>query len=363
MEIYAVAAPGLAEYLAAEARETGFTVVDTTVGGVTLRGGWPEVWRANLVLRGANRILVRVASFRALHLAQLDKRARKLPWSTWLRSDKSVRVEATCRKSRIYHDRAAAQRIARAISDTLGARVDESASVSIKLRIEDDLATISIDTSGQSLHKRGYKQAVNKAPMRETLAAMFLRACAFDGAMPVVDPMCGSGTFVVEAAEIAAGLAPGRARRFAFENLATFDRVAWEAIRAPSGAGIALPRFFGSDRDQGAVTNAVQNAERAGVASSCDFTCRPVRKISAPTDAPGLVIVNPPYGARIGNKRPLFALYAAFGERMRQAFHGWRVGLITSEPGLAKATGLPFKSPGPFVDHGGQKIRLWQAGL
>ena len=205
-EIYAVTAPGLEALLAEEAREAGFTVTATTPGGVTLTGGWPEVWRANLCLRGATRILARVAEFRALHLAQLDKRARKLPWADWLRPDIPVRVEATCRKSRIYHHRAAAQRVARAITETLGARPGDDG-ITVKLRIEDDLATLSLDTSGPSLHKRGLKQAVNKAPMRETLAALFLRAAGYRGTEPVVDPMCGSGTFVIEAAEIALGLA------------------------------------------------------------------------------------------------------------------------------------------------------------
>ncbi len=119
----------------------------------------------------------------------------------------------------------------------------------IKARIDDDLCTISVDTSGASLHKRGHKEAVAKAPMRENLAALFLRQCGFDGSETVVDPMCGSGTFVIEAAEIAAGLKPGRSRRFAFEQLATFDSTAWQRLRGnPEKREVAV-RFFGSDRD------------------------------------------------------------------------------------------------------------------
>jgi putative N6-adenine-specific DNA methylase len=264
LSIFLVVAPGLEAVLADEAREAGFKVTGTIAGGVSIDGSWPDVWRANLTLRGATRVLVRLAEFRAMHLAQLDKRARKLPWSDWLRPDVAVRVEATCRKSRIYHAGAAAQRIERAVHESLGAPVSPEADLVLKLRIEDDLATLSIDSSGPSLHKRGLKEQVNKAPMRETLAALFLRASGYDGTEPVVDPMCGSGTFVIEAAEIARGLLPGRARRFAFEDLASFDAEAWEKLRRSGAPRDTTLGFHGADRDAGAVRMSIANALRAG---------------------------------------------------------------------------------------------------
>ncbi|TNF64754.1 MAG: class I SAM-dependent RNA methyltransferase [Rhodobacteraceae bacterium] len=360
MDIFLVTAPGLEHLLADEAREAGLTVAGTIPGGVTLTGDWPDVWRANLTLRGATRVLARLAEFRAMHLAQLDKRARKLPWGEWLRRDVPLRVEAACRKSRIYHHRAAAQRIEGALRDA-GFTLAEDAPLSLRLRIEDDMATISLDTSGPSLHKRGLKEQVNKAPMRETLAALFLRDCGYTGSEPVYDPMCGSGTFVLEAADIALGLLPGRARGFAFQDLAGFDADAFAAMKAVPARETDL-RFHGSDRDQGAIAMAKANATRAGVASVCDFRMLPVSDIARPEGPPGLVIVNPPYGARIGGKTPLFGLYAALGAALKDRFGGWRVGLVTSQPQLAHATGLPFRAPGPFVDHGGIKIRLWQTG-
>lgn len=355
--IFLVCAPGLETLLSQEAADQGFSVVETVPGGVGIDGGWPEAWRANLVLRGATRVLVRLAEFRAMHLAQLDKRARKLPWGDWLRPDVPFRVEATCRASRIYHNRAAAQRVERAVTDTLGACMAQDAAVVLKVRIHDDLCTISVDTSGDGLHKRGLKQQVGKAPLRETLAALFLRACGFDGSEPVYDPMCGSGTFPIEAAEIAAGLAPGRARGFAFEHLATYVPAARPVPPSPRETRL---RFYGSDRDSGAITMAQANAERAGVGSITDFSVRPISDIAAPEGATGLVIVNPPYGARIGNKKRLFGLYAALGGAILHRFPGWRAGLVTSDPGLARATGLPFDEPGPIVDHGGIRVRLWQ---
>ncbi|TPE48939.1 THUMP domain-containing class I SAM-dependent RNA methyltransferase [Amaricoccus solimangrovi] len=360
-EIFLSAAPGLEPVLLAEAQERGFGPASAVPGGVTFQGGWPEVWRANLELRGATRVLARIGAFRALHLAQLDKRARRFPWATVLRPDVPVRVEVTARASRIYHAGAARERIERAIREELGAPLADEARVVVKVRIEDDLCQLSLDTSGESLHRRGYKQAVAKAPMRETLAALFLRACGFDGTEPVLDPMCGSGTFVIEAAEIAAGLAPGRARSFAFEDLANFDPAAWEALRAAPrpapGAGIAM---LGSDRDQGAVRMSVANAARAGVAERTRFECRPVADLERPAGPPGLVIVNPPYGARIGAPGPLRGLHASLGAALRERFGGWRVGLVTSDPGLARATGLPFAPPGPPVAHGGLKVRLFR---
>lgn len=266
LEIFLVSLPGLEAALCAEARANGFPDARPSKGGVVLHGGWPDVWSANRKLRGASRILVRIGAFRAFHLAQLDKRARIFPWGETLRTDVPVKVEASCKGSRIYHAGAAAQRIERAIQEELGAPIatrDSRDVVAVKVRIDNDLCTISIDTSGEPLHRRGHKEAVSKAPLRETMAALFLRQCGFDGSQPVVDPMCGSGTFIIEAAEIAAGLVPGRSRTFAFEHLATFDPDAYKALEdrntttTPSGI-----RFFGSDRDAGAVNMSRANAER-----------------------------------------------------------------------------------------------------
>lgn len=357
-DIFLVATPGLEQPLAAEARALGW-VPEIQPGGVTIRGGWADVWRANLWLRGATRVLARIGSFRALHLAQLDKRARKFPWASVLRRDLSVRVDAVCRASRIYHAGAAAQRVERAIAEELGAPIAADAGIVVKVRIDDDLVTISLDTTGESLHKRGHKQAVAKAPMRETMAAMFLREMGFDGSQTVVDPMCGSGTFVIEAAEMAAGLAAGRSRGFAFENLSSFDPAAWRAMRASPPPTTPETRFHGSDRDAGAIRMSVQNAARAGVSEWTDFACLPVGDLTPPKGPPGIVIVNPPYGARVGNKGPLYGLHAAMGEVFRDRLAGWRVGIVTSEAGLARATGLPLEA-GPIIAHGGLKVRLWQ---
>lgn len=361
-EIFLVAPPGLEPVLQQEVAEAGFADPVAVPGGVTIQGGWPDVWRANLELRGATRVLARLGSFMAFHLAQLDKRARKFPWAEILRPDMPVRVEVTTNKrSKIYHAGAAAQRIERALAETLGAPISAEAALCVKVRIDDNRVLLSLDTSGASLHKRGHKEAVGKAPMRETLAALFLRQCGFDGTMPVLDPMCGSGTFVIEAAERAAGLAPGRSRSFAFMDLANFDAGLWDELRAAQPAAQATDLLFrGSDRDAGAIRMAQANAARAGVAEQTDFAMHALSDLPRPDGPPGLIMVNPPYGARIGNKKLLFGLYGALGQTLLARFSGWRVGIVTSEAGLARATGLPFLSTTPSVPHGGLKVTLFR---
>ncbi|QQR39955.1 THUMP domain-containing class I SAM-dependent RNA methyltransferase [Devosia rhizoryzae] len=362
-EIYLVATPGLEAPLCDEARAAGFADAKVTDGGVAFMGSWPDVWRANLTLRGATRVLARLASFRSVHLAKLDKSARKLPWANWLRPDMPIHVEASCKRSRIYHDKAAAQRVATTIAETLGAPISETADLRIMVRIEDDLVTISVDTTGASLHKRGFKEAVNKAPMRETMAAMFLAQCGFTGTEPILDPMCGSGTFPIEAAEIAAGLLPGRERPFAFELLPSYDAQAWAALRASATPQVPSILFYGSDRDPGAIRMAAENAARSGVTAWTRFEQKSLQDLTPPEGPPGLVILNPPYGSRIGSKGPLIAVHRTLGTVLKNRFGGWRVGIITADRQLAEATGLRFEPMLPPVLHGGIRVALYRAQL
>jgi putative N6-adenine-specific DNA methylase len=353
-EIFLVVPPGLEPEAADEARGAGFVVTGTVPGGVTVTGTWAEVARANRMLRGPVRVLARIGAFRALHLAQLDKRARRFPWRETLRPDVPVAVEAHCTKSRIYHEGAAAQRIAGALT-AAGFTVADTAPVRVMARIDDDLCTLSVDTTGEPLHVRGHKQAVGKAPLRENLAALFLMRCGYRGDMPVVDPMCGSGTIPIEAAEIALGLAPGRSRGFALAQFA----VAAPLAPLPAPRDTAL-RFHGFDRDDGAIRSAAANAARAGVEGVTAFRRQAISDLAPPEGPPGLVLVNPPYGARIGERRLLHGLYGALGAVLRARFRGWRVGVITPDAGLAATTGLPFLPPGPPVPHGGLRISLWR---
>lgn len=359
-DIFLATAPGLEAALHDEVRRKGFKRARVEAGGVSMRGGWPDVWRANLWLRGANKVLARFARLRVDRLADLEREASRLPWSTVLRADVPVRVEATTARTRLYHSGAVEERVGRAIHAALGTPIRADAPVTVMVRVEDDTCTLSIDTSGELLHRRGNKSDVVRAPMRETMAALLLMQCGYDGREPVLDPMCGSGTFVIEAAEIAAGLNPGRARAFAFEHLATFDAAAWSRLRAVARAPRSGLHFHGSDRDAHAIAAAEANAERAGVAALTSFQIAPVSEVAPPDGPPGLVMVNPPYGTRLGDPARLAALYRSFGETMMRRFSGWRVGLVTADKDLAYATALPFRPPGPPIAHGGLRITLFQ---
>ena len=359
--LFLAAPPGLEPVVAAEARAAGFAVAGEVAGGVEVTGGWAEVMRANLWLATPSRVLWRIGAFRAPHLAMLDKRARRFAWGEFLRSDVPVRVEARVHASRIWHAGAAAQRIETAIAETLGAVVAPDAPVAVKARIEDDLVTLSLDTSGAGLWMRGWRPEGGRAPLRESLAAAFLRLVGWHGRVPLVDPMCGSGTFAIEGAAMALGLAPGRLRPFAFERFAGFDAGAWAALKAeaarpvPEGPVIA----WGQDRDNGAIRAARANAARAGLAGRVELARQAVSDLTPPPGGPGLVIANPPWGARIGQRKPLFALYGAFGRVLADRFAGWRVAILCPDAGLVGATGLGLGAAGPVVDIGGIKVRLW----
>lgn len=353
-DIFLVAPPGLEQFLFEEVQQLGFKNPVQETGGVSISGDLGTVAKANHMLRGATRVLLRIASFRVMHLAQLDKRARKVEWAEWLRPDVDVSVETVCRKSKIYHSKAATQRIAQAITKTTGTPVKSGASLVVKARIEDDLCTISLDTSGAALHLRGLKGNVGKAPIRENLAALCLRASGYSGDETVVDPMCGSGTFVIEAAEMALGLTPGRTREFAYQHLAKGTA----PPRMPQ-ARDTDQKFFGFDRDAGAISGAKKNAEITGVTDNATFAQQALSDLQPPDTAPGLVMINPPYGTRVGDRKTLFALYGTFGNVMRDRFTGWRVGMVTSDPGLAKACGLNWDKPILF-DNGGITVGLYR---
>jgi len=363
-EIFLATQPGLEVLLLDEVIERGFQRAKASGGGVTIWGDWNDVWRANLTLRGASKVLARIGEFRAFHLAQLDKRSRKFPWGDTLMPGHTVKVEVvTNRKSKIYHAGAAIERIERAIHEEFGAKIAETmeeADIIIKTRIDDNNVRLSVDTSGVGLHKRGYKQAMGKAPLRETMAALALRGCGYDGTETVLDPMCGSGTFLIEAAQISRNFMAGRSRNFAFERLVSYNADAVQNLKDNWTTRDSLQKFYGSDRNVNVIGFSQENAKRGGVLDICEFKPLPISKIERPIDPPGLVITNPPYGARIGKKKDLFALYSAFGDVMRDRFKGWRVGMITSDIKLAQATKLPWLKTGPPITHGGLKVRLFR---
>jgi putative N6-adenine-specific DNA methylase len=363
-EIFITTQLGLEHLLHDEIKKFEFTNPVLLVGGVSITGDWVDVWKANMYLRGATKVLARIGEFRAFHLAQLDKRARKFPWHITIPQGISIKAEVvTNRKNKIYHAGAAVERIERAISEEIGSKIAgsvSSADIVFKIRIIDNNVIISIDTSGDGLYKRGYKLATGKAPIRENIASLALYYCGYTGNEPVLDPMCGSGTFIIEAAEISRNLMPGRNRKFSFQNLNSYDETLVDYFVKKWENKISEFTFFGMDRNHNVVEHSIQNSKRAGIDDISNFKAQSIERLSRPKGPEGLVIVNPPYGSRIGKKKDLFSLYRTFGEKMKNEFSGWRVGMITSDNALAQSTKLPLISSELAISNGGLKIHLYR---
>jgi putative N6-adenine-specific DNA methylase len=362
---FAVTSPGLEPFAADELRRLGLDPLPQP-GGVTFKGTLPDLYRANLHLRTASRILARLGNFfRAETFAELQQRSARLPWERFLLPGRPVSLRVTCHKSRLYHSDAVARTVGLAISACLGepaplAGPAGEAGLSpqlILVRLAEDRCTISVDSSGDLLHKRGYRQAVARAPLRETLAAAVLLACGWDRASPLLDPFCGSGTLPIEAALLARGLPPGLHRRFAFMDWPGFDPVVWGSLLPPpQKPPRPLPPLLASDRDAGAVEMARANAERAGVADCIRFERLAVSAITPPA-GPGWVVTNPPYGQRVSPGKDLRDLYARFGDVLRRHCPGWSLAVLCSDPLLLGQLGLDLDASLRFTN-GGLPVRL-----
>lgn len=348
LDAFAVTALGLESICAAELKALGLPA-KAIDGGVVWRGPIDSVMRANLWSRLASRVLVRVSEFRAKAFFELELNAKKIPWSRFVEPGATVEFRVTCRKSKLYHTGAIAQRLGDALTAAVrnvrvakgktdddgehAGDVDAPARQLFVVRFVHDVATVSADSSGALLHLRGYRQALAKAPLRETLAAATLLGADWNGTTPLTDPLCGSGTIPIEAAMIARRMAPGRDRTFAFLQWPGVDRARWQTLVADARAGElrASPvAIEGSDRDAGAIVAAKANAERAGVASDIDFQVRPISALEA-ADVTGLVASNPPYGIRVGEGEALRNLYAQLGKVLRARRPGWRLALLSAD--------------------------------
>ncbi len=362
LELFAQTAPGLEALTQAELHFLGVGAAHAVPGGVPFSGDFSVLMRAALHLRTASRILMRMARFPAYNLRQLASRSKAIPWEHVLHAKDRVFVKAACQSSAIYHDKAASERVLEAVCIRTGgspASVAEDATATVFLRIEHDLCTLSVDATGL-MHQRGYRQETAKAPLRETWAAAVLLLSGWDGTRPLLDPMCGSGTFPIEAACMAAGIPAGRLRRFPFLQWPSCDGQAWKALLQEADAHvhpIAVP-ILGADRDAGAVEAARRNAARAGVERFVSFECRPLSATPAMT-GPGLLVCNPPWGERVGDRRHLRDLYAALGNVIRSRLPEFRVALLTPHEFLARAAGLFDTAPAVTFPSGGVRVRVY----
>jgi putative N6-adenine-specific DNA methylase len=313
--------------------------------------------RANLWLRTASRVVVRVATFKATAFYELEKRAKKIPWDDFGRG-RPLDFRVTAHKSKLYHSDAIAERLRTAGEHATGTGAEGESQLFI-VRVVRDEFTISADASGDLLHMRGYRQEIGKAPLRETLAAALLLGAGWTGATPLLDPFCGSGTIPIEGALIARKIAPGIARRFAFMRWAIFHERTWDALvgEAQAGALASSPvEIRGSDRDAGAVSAASANAERAGVSADVHLDVCALSAVAPSDDVGGLVATNPPYGVRIGETRALRDLYARFGQVMRERLPTWSAAMYCPTAKLAAQTGLSWR-PLFRTSNGGIRIQ------
>lgn len=358
---FAVTAPGLSDLAAGELGRLGIAVGEVEPAGVAFEGDLRTLAIANLHLRSVSRVLVRVDEFRAATFHELEKRTARIDWTPWIAPGRDVTLRVTCRKSRLYHSGAVAERVAGVLAPLAG-RVTVSASDAasesgepndddrqlVVVRLLNDRCTISLDSSGALLHQRGYRLASGKAPLRETLGAALVMASGWEPGTPLVDPFCGSGTLAIEAAMLARRMPPGRGRPFAFERWPLVDPSVAARVRDEARARTlpsAVAPIVASDRDAGAIEAAMANAERAGVEGDITFIVRAVSHLTPPPGLhrPGAVVTNPPYGVRVSGSGELRNLYARTGAVLRASFAGWRVAVVSADPRLTGQLGLALR--------------------
>lgn len=350
-EFHAAAIPGTESYLCDELRELGFKSVRLNRGGIPFRGDLREGWRACLESRLAQRVQLLMGRFPCRTPDDLYRGVQSIDWLPYLTFRQTLVVNAVTRGQAFGHSGFAALKIKDAIVDQIRDRtkrrpsVDrEDADVHVFAHIANDKASVYLDLAGEPLHRRGYRKMAGEAPLRETLAATLVRMSGWDGEQVLVDPMCGSGTLLIEAAMWAAGIAPGlRRERFGFERWADFGEEAAETLRAMRGslrqkaARARIPKLQAADHDPEMVEATTQNARAAGLKLAVKQ--RSVLDFQG-SGKPGVLITNPPYGVRLEMTPGFCRELASTLSRL----HGWRVCLLAGSPDYRKAISFAPKS-------------------
>jgi len=358
---FATCGRGIEPVLADELRALAALDVEPGRGGVHFAGDQALLYRANLWLRTAIRVLRPVLEAAVTSPDELYDAVRSVDWSGYLTPDHTLAVDCNVRDSRITHSKYAALKTKDAICDQFlercGGRpsvdVDEPM-VGLNLHVYRDQAVLSLDSSGESLHKRGYRPVLTKAPLNEALAAALILLTGWRGENAFADPLCGSGTLPIEATWIAIRRPPGLTRRrFGFQGWMDFDIRLWTEIRDEARQGVRkqLPApVVGSDIRRDAIAFSQGNARAAGVGHLIQFELKDVRDFRPPAGPPGTILCNPPYGERIGEEKELRGLYGTLGEVFRQHCAGWTAYVFTGNLGLAKHIGLPSVEQVPLFN-------------
>lgn len=377
---FAVVAPGLERIARDELRALGVRAIGLEAGGLEFRSSRELLYRLNLHASVPTRFLVRIAEFGATTFAELESRARRIAWGKWLRDGTTVALRVSCRKSRLYHSDAVAERFAGVLARRVEVRsgggetddpeTDDSGGVSVGLeqpiliRLDHDRCVVSLDSSGEPLHRRGYRLASGKAPVRENLAAACIMATLSEQHNAFCDPFCGSGTIPIELARRLRRIPPGIDRNFACASWPDFDQATFDTLRDRALAAIVPStgvRIVGSDRDAGAIQAARENSTRARVSDDIEFEQHSISD-AEPTGATGLLLTNPPYGVRVGDDRVLRDLYARFGMVLRTRFRGWRIAILSPNRRLESHLRIPLSEWLSF-SNGGIAVKLLGAEL
>ncbi len=335
-------------------------------GGVEWQGRLTDCYLVNLNLRTANRVLMRIATVKATRFSDLEKKFCEIPWELYLNPQFMPKVHTTTRHCRLYHTDAVSERLLAGVAKRrapAGSYVAQShaALQTVFVRGIDDRFTVSIDSSGDLLFKRGLKTQVGRAPLRETTAAAALLLAGYRSGQPLVDPMCGSGTFSLEAALLAKNIPPGWFRTFAFMGWPAFRPKAWHYLRRQAEQGISNPKrpcIFASDIDPQVCHRLLACAERYGMSDVMEVSQRDFFDIvpSELTPEAGVVAINPPYGRRLGTCTESAQVFDAICEKLKSAYAGWKLILIA--PPRQVVDKLPFATHNYPQVHGGLKVRL-----
>ncbi len=359
---------GLESPLSAELKEFGAEDIRATDGGVHFSGPGSLSYRVNLHSRTASRVLWRVAKARYNNEQDIYNTALALPWTEWFDVSRTIKVNMTAIKSPLRSLDFATLKIKDAICDNFRESTGERPSVDthapdirIHAFLEESQMTLYVDTSGDALFKRGVRQYTNIAPLRENLAAGILILSGWKPGIPLLDPMCGSGTFLIEAAQMTLNIAPGIGRHFAFEKLHTFNEEKWQAMRNAAIAAqkpvAALP-IYGSDLYGDELKAALLNLENAGLLETVSLKQANVLEIAAPADH-GVLVANLPYGERMGELDEMRELYPKLGDVLKQKFKGWNAYLLTADLTMPKSIRLSVSRKTPLFN-GALECRLFE---
>ena len=359
---------GLEAVLAGELAGLGADGIKPAEGGVGFSGGMAVAYAANLHSRIASRVLWEVGSGRYRSEDDVYRGVNALDWPQWFDGALTIRVNVAAVRSPLNSLDFITLRIKDAVCDRfrtqtgLRPNVDTAQpDVRVHAFLETERFTLYLDTSGEPLFKRGARQMTGEAPLRENLAAGILKLSGWTPDLPLLDPMCGSGTFMIEALQIAHGIAPGAQRQFAFEKLRSFDEAAWNAIKAEAHARPApnpSPAIFGSDLYGDALKLARVNLAAAGFAEMANLKQANILEISAP-GAEGVLVANPPYGVRLGEQDELASFYPQVGDVLKKKFAGWRAYIFTADMRLPKLIGLSPSKRTPLYN-GALECRLYE---